>query len=269
MKSPNEKLVQDNPWADLRKHTRARIALGRCGSAIPTQALLDFRLCHAGARDAVLQPLDFPAVQQEIESVVGRETLLLQSAAANRNEYLQRPDLGATLAAGAAQGLRPYSESGGFDIALVIADGLSAMAVAQNIVPLFNLLIPQVKRAGYTLAPVCLVEQGRVAVGDEIGSLLQAALSVICIGERPGLQAHNSMGIYLTYNARPGTTNDRRNCISNIRPEGLGYRDAVAKLLYLIEKALRLELSGVALKDEQVVQSPVSAIAPAGRSDAR
>lgn len=238
-------------WEHLKKYTHARIALGRCGTALPTSAMLDFQFCHAKARDAVHAQLDFENTRKGVERITGERAFVLRSKARDRVEYLRRPDLGRMLAEESARTLRAEVAAREYDIALVIADGLSATAIQQNALPFFELLIPLLKESGYILTPVSLVKEGRVAVADEIGAILGAQLVVICIGERPGLKSSNSMGIYMTYHPEPGTTDERRNCISNIRPEGMSCRAGVSKLLYLIQESLRRKISGVHLKDQQ------------------
>lgn len=244
-------LSMDDPWGHLKKYTQARIALGKCGTSLPTAAMLDFQLCHARARDAVHTQLDFEKTREAIEWKTGDRVFLLKSKVYDRFEYLRRPDLGRMLADESIEMLRTGADKHKYNIALVIADGLSATAIEQNVVPFFELLIPALKASAYTLAPVSLVQNGRVAVADQIGYHLGAQLVVMFIGERPGLKSSNSMGIYMTYNPEPGTTDERRNCISNIRPEGMSCSAGVSKLLYLIQEAFQRKVSGVHLKDHQ------------------
>ena len=243
-----EKLVYDDPWTQLRRYTKARIALGRAGTALTTAELLRFRVDHARARDAVLQDMDADAVRRSLEKY-DMPVVELATQAKDRNEFIHRPDLGRRLSPESAALLKKYQ--GDFDIVLAIADGLSGTAIETNLGPFLDLLLPLLRDAHHTLAPLCIVRQGRVAVGDEIGGILRAKLSVILIGERPGLSSPDSMGIYITYNPAPGLTDERRNCISNIRPAGLGYAGAAWKLMYVIGESLRLKLSGVRLKDDE------------------
>jgi len=245
-----------NPWLELRRLTPARIALGRTGTSLPTSAQLDFQFAHAQARDAVHLPFDHAGLSAQL-SVRGRETLLLHSAATDRNSYLQRPDLGRKLSDASAQSLRGYAEAhpGGVDLAIVVADGLSALAVHRHTLPFLTRLEEQMSADGWSLAPVVLVEQGRVAIGDEIGQLLGAKMVVMLIGERPGLSSPDSLGLYFTYNPKVGLTDAYRNCISNVRLEGLSYGMAAHRLLYLMREACRRQLSGVNLKDEAQVQT--------------
>jgi ethanolamine ammonia-lyase small subunit len=257
--------MADNPWQALRTFTPARIALGHTGVSQPTAAQLAFQLAHARARDAVHVALDTAALTAALASAwPSAETLLLHSAATDRHVYLQRPDLGRRLdppsramltarrGAGAdsdtdseaAADARPY------DLGFVIADGLSSLAVAGHAAPFLAALRTRLAQERWTLAPLAIVEQGRVAVGDEVGALLGAQIVVVLIGERPGLSSPDSMGLYITWAPRAGMTDERRNCISNIRPAGLGYAAAADKLHYLLTEARGRRLTGVALKDE-------------------
>ncbi|MGE8485705.1 ethanolamine ammonia-lyase subunit EutC [Pseudomonas sp. FP1740] len=245
-----------NPLRDLRRLTPARIALGRTGTSMPTRAQLDFQYAHAQARDAVHLPFDHSALSSQLTER-GRESLLLHSAATDRNSYLQRPDLGRKLSDESAQTLRDYARAnpGGVDLAVVVADGLSALAVHRHTLPFLARMEEQTAIEGWSLSPVILVEQGRVAVADEIGELLGAKMVVILIGERPGLSSPDSLGLYFTYNPKVGLTDAYRNCISNVRLEGLSYGMAAHRLLYLMREACRRQLSGVSLKDEAQVQT--------------
>lgn len=245
-----------NPWLELRRLTPARIALGRTGTSMPTRAQLDFQYAHAQARDAVHLPFDHKTLRAQL-SERGRDSILLHSAAIDRNSYLQRPDLGRKLSDESAQILRDYASAhpGGVDLAIVVADGLSALAVHRHTLPFLARLDEQIAAQNWSLAPVILVEQGRVAVADEIGELLGAKMTVILIGERPGLSSPDSLGLYFTYNPKVGLTDAWRNCISNVRLEGLSYGMAAHRLLYLMREACRRQLSGVNLKDEAQVQT--------------
>ena len=248
--------LPDNPWLQLRRLTPARIALGRTGTSIPTSAQLDFQFAHAQARDAVHLPFDHTGLGSQLAEH-GRDSLLLHSAAADRHSYLQRPDLGRRLSDESAQRLRDYAVAnpGGVDLAVVVADGLSALAVHKHTLPFLARMEEQTHAEGWSLSPVILVEQGRVAVADEIGQLLGAKMVVILIGERPGLSSPDSLGLYFTYNPKVGLTDAHRNCISNVRLEGLSYGMAAHRLLYLMREACRRQLSGVNLKDEAEVQT--------------
>ena len=209
-----------NPWLELRRLTPARIALGRTGTSLPTGAQLDFQFAHAQARDAVHLAFDHAGLREQL-SARGRDSLLLHSAAADRHSYLQRPDLGRRLHDDSAQRLREHAQAnpGGVDLAIVVADGLSALAVHRHTLPFLARLEEQSAADGWSTSPVVLVEQGRVAVADEVGELLRAKMTVILIGERPGLSSPDSLGLYFTYNPKVGLTDAYRNCISNVRLE--------------------------------------------------
>lgn len=242
--------VTPNPWTALRRHTEARIALGRAGVSLPSAAHLSFQLDHARARDAVHLPLDRAALHAALAQASGLEVLDLHSAAADRLEYLQRPDLGRRLdeASRARLAARPVATC---DVGFVIADGLSARAVHEHAAALLVALLP--KLDGWTPGPLALVAQGRVAIGDEIGAALAARLVVVLIGERPGLSSPDSLGVYLTWAPRPGRSDAERNCISNVRPAGLPYAAAAHRLAHLMNEARRRGLSGVGLKDDSEV----------------
>ncbi|UPK68407.1 ethanolamine ammonia-lyase subunit EutC [Chitinophaga filiformis] len=241
--------VQEDPWSSLRAFTTARIALGRTGTAIPLREVLSFRLAHAHARDAVYSKLDITLLMEQLQPF-HTGTLLLHSSAADRQEYLQRPDKGRRLDTESVNTLHTLPAALlQKDVAIIIADGLSATAMNIHTLPLLTQLLPMLKAAGISTGPVCLVEQGRVAIGDEIGTLLQAKMTLVLIGERPGLSAADSMGAYFTFNPKVGNTDESRNCISNIRREGLQYDTAAGKICYLLQEAVRLQLSGVGLKD--------------------
>ncbi len=236
---------QNDPWEKYRAFTQARIGMGRTGSSVTTKQMLAFRTDHALASDAVWADLDVDKLQEELADL-GQEVLLLDSQAKDRQQYVQRPDLGQLLHATAEETLRsrPKQE---FEISITIADGLSAIAIQRTAVPCLKCLLPLL--TVYQLAPITIVRQGRVAISDPIGDLLESQLSVILIGERPGLTSPYSMGAYLTYAPRSGNTNERRNCISNIRREGLPHEHAAQKLSFLMRESLRRKLSGVPLKD--------------------
>jgi len=245
-----------NPLLELRRLTPARIALGRTGTSMPTSAQLDFQYAHAQARDAVHLPFDSAGLSAQLAEI-GRDSMLLHSAATDRNSYLQRPDLGRKLSDESAQALRTYASAhpGGVDLVIVVADGLSALAVHRHTLPFLARLEEQVLAEGWSVSPVMLVEQGRVAVADEIGELMRAKMTVILIGERPGLSSPDSLGLYFTYNPKIGLTDAYRNCISNVRLEGLSYGMAAHRLQYLMREACRRQLSGVNLKDEAQLQT--------------
>jgi len=232
--------------AELRHITEARIGLPRAGSSLSTQEVLRFDLDHARARDAVHLPFD---VETMVRGVTKRELacLCVQSTVSDRGEYLQRPDRGRRLNQQSQEQLT--SASGKFDLALVIADGLSTRGVHENALPFLDACLPYVSKQSWALAPVVVASQARVALGDEIGQLLGARLVAMLIGERPGLSSADSMGIYLTYGPRIGRTDAERNCISNVRKGGLDPERAAQLLVHLASRALQLELSGVQLKD--------------------
>lgn len=233
----------DDPWQALRRHTAARIGLGRVGASMPTAELLRFGLAHAAARDAVHGALDGAAFANALEAQ-GFGALQVRSMAPDRGRYLLRPDLGRSLHPDSRALLEQAPRA---DIALVVADGLSAQAAARHALPVAMLL--RAALGGWP-APVIVAQQGRVALGDDIGAALGARLAIVMLGERPGLSSPDSMGIYLTWSPRPGRMDSERNCISNVRPEGLPYEAAAHKLHYLVRQSLLRQLSGVALKDD-------------------
>ncbi len=238
-----------DPWIALRRFTQARIALGRAGHAVPTQALLDFQLAHAQARDAVQLPWNIDAFAGQLRDI-GEETLILQTPVSNRSEYLRRPDFGRVLTEESRIRLCNF-KARGVDVALIVSNGLSSTAVERRGIALLQTILEGLRVRQFRIAPISLVANGRVALLDDIGSVLGARVSVIVIGERPGLSAADSLGIYLSYAPKKGNTDAERNCISNIHPpEGLSYESATKKLLYLIEESIRRGFSGVALKDE-------------------
>ena len=240
-----------DPWTDLRQFTQARIALGRAGHALPTQALLDFQLAHAEARDAVHFAWDINAFAGQVRGL-GKEVQILDTPVSSRSEYLRRPDLGRVLTEDSLTLLKDY-RTDTVDVALIVTNGLSSTAVERHGIALLKAILESFKARQFLIAPVTLVANGRVALADDIGSALAAKVAVIIVGERPGLSAADSLGIYLTFAPRTGNTDAERNCISNIRPpEGLGYEAAAEKLSYLTGEAIRRGISGVALKDEMV-----------------
>ena len=241
-------LAPKDPWEPLAGLTPARVALGRAGSGLPTRELLRFELAHARARDAVGEPLDATSLRAEL-AATGLPVLHVTSRAADHRAYLQRPDLGRRLDEASA---RQLAAAGGAadrnDIAIVIADGLSALAVLRYAVPAVAALLPLLE--GLRIAPLVLATRARVALADEVGALLGARLALILLGERPGLSAPDSLGAYLTFAPRVGCLDAQRNCVSNIRAEGLPPDRAAHKLAWLIREALRRELTGVGLTDE-------------------
>jgi len=237
----------DDPWAGLRRMTAARIGLKRTGASLATEPLLDFKLAHARARDAVHEPLDDARLIAELAGL-GVEVLGVASAVAERQHYLMRPDLGRRLAPSAEATLA--SHAGRYDIVCVITDGLSARAVQSHALPTLAGILPNLRTEGYRIAPLVVVSNGRVAIGDAIAALLCADCVAVLIGERPGLTAPDSMGAYLTWQPQPHTTDADRNCISNIRPDGIGYADAAHKLVHMLRAMHLRRVSGVQLKDD-------------------
>jgi ethanolamine ammonia-lyase small subunit len=240
--------VDDDPWSPLKQFTQARIALGRTGCSVPTKQTLDLNMAHAHARDAVYAELTLDAIEQQLQSF-NLVVLQLKSMATHRTQYLQRPDLGRRLHPVSTEQLPAFGEYPA-DVAIIIADGLSASGINAHSLPLLQELIPLIQNQGLTIAPICLVEQGRVAIADDIGAGLKVKLSIILIGERPGLSSADSIGAYITYNPQPGLTDDARNCVSNIRPGGLPFKQAAIKIGHLTQAAFRRKLSGVNLKDD-------------------
>lgn len=265
--------VVDNPWRTLRSYTDARIGLGRAGISLPTSEMLGFQLSHAQARDAVNLPLNVDTLCEQLspfnasldsqsnndDKVYCTPSLpiALHSEAYDRMTYLQRPDLGRKLNDPSRASLQRYMAQQGvdaqlkYDLSIVIADGLSSLAVQQNAVPYIQHLVAllQDEPQPWRLAPFSIVEQGRVAIGDDVGALLNAQVVLVLIGERPGLSSPDSLGVYLTWQPQVGLNDASRNCISNIRPAGLAFEEAAKRTLYLLREARRLKLSGVNLKD--------------------
>lgn len=227
-------------WTDLRRFTPARVALGRAGNGLPTTAHLEFQAAHAAARDAVHAALDVTALCTELNAAA-LPSIRVHSQAPDRQTYLLRPDLGRRLHDRSAIPVMPGA------LLFVVCDGLSATAVQRHAVPLLRHVV---SRLSGVIAPIVVAEQGRVALGDDIGEAMGAAAVAVLIGERPGLSAADSLGVYLTWQPRRGRTDADRNCISNIRPQGLAPEIAADKLLWLIGAMRRMQLTGIALKDE-------------------
>jgi ethanolamine ammonia-lyase small subunit len=239
--------TEDEFWTGLRQMTAARIGLKRAGASLATGPLLDFKLAHARARDAVMEPLDEVRLAAELASL-GSPIILVASAAADRQTYLLRPDLGRRLAVGADATLATHKDN--YDVVFVVADGLSSRAVAVHARPVLSLTMPALRAEGWRIGPVVIVRHGRVAIGDAIATALGGASVAVLIGERPGLSAPDSMGAYLTFNPHAGTSDAERNCISNIRPDGIDYAAAGFKLAHLLHVMRTRRLSGVQLKDD-------------------
>lgn len=245
----SDRPVIPDPWSALRRHTAARIALGRAGGSLPTAEWLAFSMAHAEARDAVHSELDLDRLERDL-APVGLPCVRANSDAADRAAYLQRPDLGRRLdekSRSALAGLNALPA----DVALIVADGLSALAAQRQAPEVLREWMPMLREARFSLAPLVLVRHGRVAIQDEIGALLRASAAVILIGERPGLGSPDGLGAYLVFGPAPGNTDARRNCVSNIRPEGLPPAAAARTLHYLLGESLRRRISGVGLKDER------------------
>lgn len=247
-----------DPWRFLAARTPARIALGRAGGSLPTRALLDFQAAHAAAVDAVHAPFHAEALAEALQRH-SIETVMAQSLVNDRPEYLRRPDRGRLLAPASEATLRALADAAGpFDVAFIVSDGLSAPAAMRQAPATLAALVPVLRVAGLRLSPVVIVANGRVALQDPIGAALGAKVALMLIGERPGLTAPDSLGAYLVFGPAPGNTDARRNCVSNIRPEGLAPTAAAEVLRWLVVESLRRRLSGVALKDDRhlVVQAP-------------
>ncbi|WP_298217476.1 ethanolamine ammonia-lyase subunit EutC [Halothiobacillus sp.] len=238
-------LVQHNPWEELRRYTRARIALGNVGASLPTDEVLRFGLAHAKARDAVHHAMDVETLRQNLEAA-GFRVLRAQSTAADRQTYLLRPDLGRRLHPDSVLTLQGNQAC---SLAIVVADGLSAFAPENHTVPLLRQLQQRID-VDWSQVPVVLTTQGRVAIGDEIGAALKADLVLVLIGERPGLSSPDSLGAYLTYQPKLGRMDSERNCVSNIHAAGMSYAQAAHKISYLIQESLRRKYTGVELKDD-------------------
>lgn len=230
----------------LRQWTEARIGLGRVGASMPTGANLEFSADHAAARDAVHAELDTATLQEQLESA-GFGVVTVQSRAKDRAEYLRRPDLGRRLSVASAERLRLQEEVMTQRLAVVVSDGLSAEAPMRYAAPL--LIELRARLPAWQMGEVVIARQARVALGDEAGELLRAEAVLVLLGERPGLKAADSLGAYLTYAPRIGTSDALRNCVSNVRENGLAIPAAVTKLVYLLNGARALGQSGVVLKD--------------------
>ena len=246
-RSPPATPDDDGLWAGLRRLTAARIGLQRTGASLATAPLLDFQLAHARARDAVHEPLDQARLVAELAGL-GLPVLEVASMAEDRQSYLMRPDLGRRLAPSAAAALAPHV--GDYDAVFVVTDGLSARAVQMHAEPVLAAVLPALRADDWRIAPLVIVRHGRVAIGDEIAKALHADSVAVLIGERPGLSAPDSMGAYLTWQPGPQTTDADRNCISNIRPEGIQYADTAFRLAHMLRTMRARRLSGVQLKDD-------------------
>jgi len=252
--------VSSDPWRELKRFTQARIALGRTGTSMPTKEVLDFSLAHAMARDAVHLALDADALEAGIQAQ-GFTTVQVHSRAPDRASYLLRPDWGRSLDEASLSKLIDNKNAGNasnaaaapIDFLMVVGDGLSSLAVSRHAQPLLE-EIRNALPSEWAMGPVVIASQARVAIADEVGEALGARIVVMLIGERPGLSSPDSLGIYLTHAPKRGCSDADRNCISNVRPDGLSYAAAAKKLVWLAKEAHRLKLSGVALKDESDIQ---------------
>jgi ethanolamine ammonia-lyase small subunit len=237
-----------DPWIALRTTTRARIGLGRTGDALPVKDVLEFQLAHARARDAVHTALDTALLAQ---AIAPWHSLTVRSQAADRETYLRRPDLGRRLDPACAS-----LPTGDWDAVFIIADGLSPTGVQLHAAPMLRACLDRLQ--AWSIAPTIIATQARVALGDEIGALLQARLSAVLIGERPGLSVANSLGVYLTYKPQIGRPDAERNCISNIHADGLSYNAAADMLVWLMTEARTRKLTGVDLKDDRPIAMPAA-----------
>ncbi len=252
--------VTPDAWQRLRETTPARIALGRAGGSLPTGEWLQFKGAHAAARDAVHNPFDAEGLAAEV-STLGVETVVVDSAAADRLVYLQRPELGRRLAPASQKRLAALARPGAApdltpDLAIIVSDGLSALAAHRQTTAVLAALLPRLAIDGWRLAPIVIARFGRVALEDEVGERLGARVALMLIGERPGLGSPDSLGAYLVYAPRVGNTDAQRNCVSNIRPEGLAPAAAAETLHFLLSEARRGQVSGVGLKDQRALATP-------------
>jgi len=241
-------MTSEGPWTALRRFTDARIGLGRAGSALPIREVLKFAMAHAQARDAVTRPLDWAPIEAVL-AALQLNSVHIESAASDRDTYLRRPDLGRRLSSEARARLAAMAGPSP-DLLILVADGLSSTGVGANAGAVITALLPLVRKSGWSLAPVLLASQGRVALGDDAGEFIGARAVLVLIGERPGLSSPDSLGAYLTWAPRAGRRDGERNCISNIRRGGLSAEEAAFKAHWLLREAFRRQLTGVSLKDE-------------------
>jgi ethanolamine ammonia-lyase small subunit len=249
-------------WTHLKAFTAARIALGRSGASLPTRERLDFQFALARARDAVHTPFD-PADLAAQLAALPLPFLILASNAPDRATYLQRPDLGRSLAPASRVILQSLPSNHPCDLVIILSDGLSPLATLRQAHPLLTALLPKLLAADWHVAPLVILPNARVAVQDEIGALLQSTLSLMLLGERPGLGSPDSLGSYFTFQPQPGKTDADRNCVSNIRPAGLPPAAAAEKLFALLTQSRHRQLSGVSLKDESQLLPPPFGEGPA------
>ena len=252
---PNRELVTRDCWDYLRTATSARIGLGRAGGSLPTSEWLHFKAAHAAARDAVHNEFDAEKIAAEI-GALGAEAMIVSSAAEDRATYLQRPDLGRQLNPASRRDLEARGSANSADLAIIVCDGLSALAVHHQAAAVLQALLPKLHASNWKLAPIVVARFARVALQDEVGELLNARMALTLIGERPGLGSPDSLGAYLVFNPRRGNTDANRNCVSNIRPEGLPPSDAAETIFYLLSAARTRGLTGVHLKDDRLLTRP-------------
>ena len=239
--------MEEDYWQELRKYTHARVAMGRAGNAMSTSDVLKLRIAHAMARDAVQSEINVRFLSDQLFQL-GLNVQQVKSQAADRLDYIRYPNKGRVLHEESRKKLE-LLQADKTDLCIIFADGLSADAVNIHAIPFLDLLLKDLKY--WSIAPVILVEQGRVGLSDPIGEALKARISLILLGERPGLSAPTSLGAYITYQPQSGNTDEKRNCVSNIQPAGLSYQQAVAKISYLLHEMRSQQLSGVKLKDNQ------------------
>ncbi|MCR5313869.1 MAG: ethanolamine ammonia-lyase subunit EutC [Bacteroidaceae bacterium] len=242
-----EDILLEDCWNELKQFTAARIALGRTGGSLPTKEYLRFSLDHARARDAIHEPFNKEYVRGYLEEM-GLDTIDVESAASDRQMFLLRPDLGRRLSNQSVAKLTRLDYKGA-DVCIVVGDGLSSKAVHKQAAPLIKNLLPYLKKIGLTVAPIVLATQSRVALGDDIAERMHCKCVIMLIGERPGLTSPDSLGMYMTYDTFLGRLESERNCVSNIRPEGLTYERAAFKIAWLVESAFSIGVSGTQLKD--------------------
>jgi len=243
--------LKQNDWEQLKRFTDARIALGRVGGSLPTKPLLEFQLAHAQAKDAVLKVLDVESLKDQLKKL-DNDILHISSCAADKDVYLKRPDLGRILSESSRALLQQYRQQhqAEYDVLIVVGDGLSARAIEDNAAHFIEQFSRSCLNEGWSVAPLVIATGSRVALGDEVAEILKAKMLVVLIGERPGLSSPDSMGIYYTWNAKPGCHDAMRNCISNVRPAGLSELVAIQRLMALMRTSWQLKFSGVQLKDQ-------------------
>ncbi|OUY09164.1 ethanolamine ammonia-lyase subunit EutC [Acinetobacter populi] len=252
MKSHEHSPVHQDIWQKLKQYTDARIALGRAGCSVPTKPLLSFQYDHAQAKDAVLQTLAVEQLQQQLAHL-NLDVFSVDSQATDKALYLKRPDFGRVLSEQSAEMLTKLGQDVSYDVAIVIGDGLSARAIEENAPKLVTELVNLFREKHWSVAPIVIATGSRVALGDQVAERLHAKMLVMLIGERPGLSSPDSLGIYYTWQAKTGCHDAMRNCISNVRPAGLPILVAAQRLLALMSQSLKLQFSGVHLKDQHEI----------------